>query len=122
MLFRSGFLNEAWDNEFLDLLEKAPEQLVNMRIAEYAAKGGMEGAEVIMWLIMRGALSANVQKVHQSYYLPSMTGIATAIYEPQQQATPAAVLQRHRVLNLMTHVDPAHRPDLDHAPTPPSPR
>lgn len=25
------------------------------------------------------------------------------------------VLQRHRVLNLMTHVDPWHRPDLDHA-------
>jgi cation diffusion facilitator family transporter len=25
-----------------------------------------------------------------------------------------SVLQRHRVLNLMTHVDPAHRPDLDH--------
>ena len=24
------------------------------------------------------------------------------------------VLQRHRVLNLMTHVDPAFRPDLDH--------
>jgi cation diffusion facilitator family transporter len=29
-----------------------------------------------------------------------------------------AVLQRHRVLNLMTHVDPAHRPDLDHAQVP----
>lgn len=26
------------------------------------------------------------------------------------------VLQRHRVLNLMTHLDPWHRPDLDHAP------
>jgi cation diffusion facilitator family transporter len=26
------------------------------------------------------------------------------------------VLQRHRVLNLMTHIDPWHRPDLDHAP------
>ena len=25
------------------------------------------------------------------------------------------VLQRHRVLNMMTHVDPWHRPDLDHA-------
>jgi cation diffusion facilitator family transporter len=25
-----------------------------------------------------------------------------------------AVMQRHRVLNLMTHVDPAHRPDADH--------
>jgi divalent metal cation (Fe/Co/Zn/Cd) transporter len=24
------------------------------------------------------------------------------------------VLQRHRVLNLMTHVDPWRRPDLDH--------
>lgn len=27
-----------------------------------------------------------------------------------------AVMQRHRVLNLMTHVDPAHRPDHDHDP------
>ena len=26
------------------------------------------------------------------------------------------VLQRHRVLNLMTHVDPGRRPDMDHAP------
>jgi len=26
------------------------------------------------------------------------------------------VLQSHRVLNLMTHVDPWHRPDLDHVP------
>jgi len=26
-----------------------------------------------------------------------------------------AVMQRHRVLDLMTHVDPAHRPDGDHA-------
>jgi divalent metal cation (Fe/Co/Zn/Cd) transporter len=25
------------------------------------------------------------------------------------------VLERHRVLNLMTHVDPWRRPDLDHA-------
>lgn len=29
------------------------------------------------------------------------------------------VLQRHRVLNLLTHVDPWHRPDRDH--TPPAP-
>lgn len=25
------------------------------------------------------------------------------------------VMQRHRVLNVMTHVDPWRRPDLDHA-------
>jgi gallate dioxygenase len=36
-----------------------------------------------MWLIMRGALSASVTKVHQSYYLPSMTAIATLVYENQ---------------------------------------
>ena len=29
-----------------------------------------------------------------------------------------AVMQRHRVLNLMTHVDPAHRPDHDHDTSP----
>jgi gallate dioxygenase len=34
-----------------------------------------------MWLVMRGALSAKVRKLHQTYYLPSMTPIATLIYE-----------------------------------------
>jgi cation diffusion facilitator family transporter len=29
------------------------------------------------------------------------------------------VMQRHRVLNLMTHIDPQHRPDLDHLPVSP---
>ena len=33
---RAGFLNEAWDAEFLELLEKSPEVLVNLRIADYA--------------------------------------------------------------------------------------
>ena len=78
---RCGFNNTAWDLEFLDLIEKDPVRLTEMTHAEYAARGGLEGAEVIMWLVMRGALSANIRKVHQSYYLPSMTGIATAIFE-----------------------------------------
>ncbi len=32
-----------------------------------------------MWLVMRGALSANVTETRRDYYLPSMTGIATLI-------------------------------------------
>jgi gallate dioxygenase len=32
---------------------------------------------------MRAALSANVNKIHQTYYLPTMTGLATAVYENQ---------------------------------------
>jgi gallate dioxygenase len=66
-----------------------------MTIAEYAALGGYEGSEVIMWLTMRGALSANVVCKHRSYYLPSMAGIATAIYEGEDETRPA-VIERHR--------------------------
>jgi len=78
---RAGFNNTPWDMEFLELLEKDPEQLTRFTIAEYAERGGFEGSEVIMWLIMRGALSKKVRKLHQAYYLPSMTPIATVIYE-----------------------------------------
>lgn len=78
---RTGFNNTAWDQQFLDLIEKDPEALTRMTQADFARLGGMEGAEVIMWLVMRGALSANIKCLHRSYYLPSMTGIATAIYE-----------------------------------------
>jgi len=78
---RAGFNNTPWDMEFLDLLEKNPEKLTELTIADYATKGGMEGSEVIMWLIMRGALAPKVKKLHQAYYLPSMTPIATVIFE-----------------------------------------
>jgi gallate dioxygenase len=78
---RAGFNNTAWDEQFLELIEKDPVKLTQMTHADYALLGGLEGAEVIMWLVMRGAMSANIRKIHQSYTLPSMTGIATAIYE-----------------------------------------
>jgi len=78
---RAGFNNTPWDMEFLELLEKDPEKLTEITIAEYAEKGGMEGSEVIMWLVMRGALAPKVKKLHQAYYLPSMTPIATVIFE-----------------------------------------
>jgi gallate dioxygenase len=93
---RAGFNNPEWDSRFLDLFERDPEQLTQMTIAEYAELGGAEGSEVIMWLTMRGALPASVVCKHRSYYLPSMTGIATAIYEGMDgEANPDAV-QRHR--------------------------
>lgn len=78
---RAGFLNEEWDAEFLELLEKQPETLANMRIAEFAEKGGFEGAEVVMWLIMRGALSDQVKLIHKQNYAPSVTNIATLVFE-----------------------------------------
>lgn len=89
---RAGFNNTAWDEQFLQLIEKDPETLARMTLADFARLGGVEGAEVIMWLVMRGALSANIKRVHQSYYLPSMTGIATAIYE-NEAIVPMADIQ-----------------------------
>ena len=93
---RAGFNHTAWDAQFLDLIENDPVRLTEMTQAELATLGGMEGAEVIMWLVMRGALSANVRKTHQSYYLPSMTGIATAIYENLASPPIAGEVERHR--------------------------
>jgi len=93
---RAGFNNPEWDQRFLDLFERDPEQLAEMTIAEYAKLGGFEGAEVVMWLTMRGALSATVECKHRSYYLPSMTGIATAIYEGTDDAPNPAVVERQR--------------------------
>lgn len=80
---RAGFNNTEWDMQFLDLYEKDPERLAELTLTDYVRLGGMESSEIIMWLVARGALSANVKKIHQNYYLPSMTGIATAIYENQ---------------------------------------
>lgn len=53
-----------------------------MTIADYARLGGVEGAEVIMWMIMRGAMPAKIKCLHRSD-LPTVTGIATAIYEAE---------------------------------------
>ena len=86
---RAGFNNTPWDMQFLELVEKDPVRLTQLTIADYATLGGFESAEVIMWLVMRGALSANVKKIHQSYYLPSMTAIGIAIYENESMDVPA---------------------------------
>ncbi|WP_413529676.1 gallate dioxygenase [Rahnella inusitata] len=93
---RCGFNNPDWDEQFVDMIVNDPERLTEMTLAEFATLGGMEGAEVIMWLVMRGALSANVKKTHQAYYLPSMTGIATLILENQSREAPFDVHQRQR--------------------------
>jgi len=78
---RTGFNNTEWDMRFLDLIHKDPLQLARMRHAEYVELGGAEGVEVIMWLAMRGALSEDIRKVHESYYLPITTAMAVALYE-----------------------------------------
>jgi protocatechuate 4,5-dioxygenase beta chain len=78
---RAGFNNEAWDLEFLELIERDPQRLARMSIEDFMRLGGNEGAEVVMWLIMRAALAPSAKKVHQSYYLPMTTAMAVALFE-----------------------------------------
>jgi gallate dioxygenase len=93
---RAGFNNTAWDAQFLDLIERDPVKLTQMTHADYASLGGVEGAEVIMWLVMRGAMSSDIRKIHQTYYLPTMTGLATAIYENESVEPMADTHARYR--------------------------
>jgi gallate dioxygenase len=78
---RCGFNNTEWDLHFLELLEHDPAALTRMRHVDYVRLGGAEGAEVIMWLAMRGALGERARKLHQSYYLATTTAMAVALFE-----------------------------------------
>jgi gallate dioxygenase len=73
--------------EFMERLEKDPESLLDMTHAELATLGGLEGAEVVMWMIMRGALSKKVETTHKAYYLPSMCAIANMVIEERSDET-----------------------------------
>jgi len=92
---RAGFNNTEWDARFLDLIVNDPVRLTQMTVAELATLGGYESAEVVMWLVMRGALSANVTPRHQAYSLPSMTGIATLVFENHAVPPGEAETRRH---------------------------
>jgi gallate dioxygenase len=93
---RAGFNNTEWDHKFLALFEQEPEALLRLTHADYARLGGFEGSEVIMWLIMRGAMPAKLRKLHQAYYLPSMTAIATAIYESDASPVSSERIEEYR--------------------------
>ncbi|WP_137927806.1 gallate dioxygenase [Cupriavidus sp. 2SB] len=91
---RAGFNNTAWDHEFLDRFEREPETLLDITHAEFAKRGGFESAEVVMWMVMRGAMGQHVRCLHRDYYLPSMTGIAVAVYEDAETESDAAIADR----------------------------
>jgi gallate dioxygenase len=89
---RAGFNNPEWDRQFMDLFVNDPDALTRITLAEYAELGGLEGAEIIMWLIMRGALPAQIVERHRAYTLPSMTGIASLVLECPPSALPPDLL------------------------------
>lgn len=99
---RSGFNNPEWDERFLDLFVNDPEAIAELTQAELAELGGAEGSEIVMWLVMRGALSAGIDVLHQAYTLPSMTGIATAVYQNHNAPFEQAIKRHQARAELQT--------------------
>ncbi|HME40661.1 MAG TPA: class III extradiol dioxygenase subunit beta [Steroidobacteraceae bacterium] len=82
---RAGLINKAFDSRFLDLLVSDPEALTSITPLEFLRESGSEGIELVMWLIMRGALSARVKQVYRFYHVPaSNTALGHLILECQR--------------------------------------
>jgi protocatechuate 4,5-dioxygenase beta chain len=79
---RAGLVNKEFDTAFLDGLSKDPERLVRISPMEYLRDAGAEAIELVMWLIMRGALGDNVEEAYRFYHVPaSSTAVGTIILE-----------------------------------------
>ena len=79
---RAGLINKDFDTQFLDKLVSDPESLARIAHVQYIREAGSEGIELVMWLIMRGALDAQVREVHRFYHVPaSNTAVGHMILE-----------------------------------------
>ena len=68
---RAGLINKEFDAAFLDKLTADPEALRRMPHLEYLREAGSEGIEMVMWLIMRGALGEVVKELYRFYHVPA---------------------------------------------------
>ena len=68
---RAGLINSRFDKAFLDNLSRDPKKLTRITHLEYMREAGAEGIELVMWLIMRGALDDKVDEVYRFYTVPA---------------------------------------------------
>jgi len=79
---RAGFINVDFDLQCMESVISDPVWLTDLSNTEIVEKAGTEGIEIIMWLVMRGALSADVNVVHKHYHVPvSNTGAGVLVLE-----------------------------------------
>lgn len=80
---RAGLINQEWDKAFLDDMVANPHRLRHMPHLEYLRESGSEGIELVMWLIMRGALGSKVQDLYRFYHVPaSNTAVGHMVLVP----------------------------------------
>jgi protocatechuate 4,5-dioxygenase beta chain len=81
---RAGLINKEFDARFMDLLINDPEAAARIRHVDYMREAGSEGIELVMWLIMRGALTQRVREVRRFYHVPaSNTAVGHLILESE---------------------------------------
>ncbi len=79
---RAGLINREFDTAFLDRLGSDPEALSKVPHVDYVREAGSEGIELVMWLIMRGALALNAREIYRFYHVPaSNTAVGHIIFE-----------------------------------------
>lgn len=79
---RAGLINKEFDAAYLDRLLDDPEGLAKMPHIEYMREAGAESIELVMWMVMRGALNRDVKQLHRFYHVPaSNTAVGHAIYQ-----------------------------------------
>jgi protocatechuate 4,5-dioxygenase, beta chain len=79
---RAGLINREFDTRFLDGLTRDPLGLARMQHLEYVREAGSEGIEMVMWLVMRGALDSDAQEIYRFYHVPaSNTAVGHIILE-----------------------------------------
>jgi protocatechuate 4,5-dioxygenase beta chain len=79
---RAGLINSKFDNEYLDNFSKDPEKIVKIPHIEYVREAGSEGIELVMWLIMRGAIDEHAKEIYRFYHVPaSNTAVGHMILE-----------------------------------------
>jgi len=82
---RAGLINQEFDKKFLDDLVGNPQVLAKIPHIDYMREAGSEGIELVMWLIMRGALDDDVNEIHRHYHVPaSNTAVGHIILENKQ--------------------------------------
>jgi protocatechuate 4,5-dioxygenase, beta chain len=82
---RAGLINTPFDRAYLDRLVTDPHALRAIPHLEYLREAGSEGIEMVMWLIMRGALGPEVKELHRHYHVPASN---TAVGHIVLAATP----------------------------------
>jgi protocatechuate 4,5-dioxygenase beta chain len=79
---RAGLINKEFDADFFDRIISEPEELAKIPHVDYVREAGSEGIELVMWLIMRGALDADVDEIYRFYHVPaSNTAVGHMILE-----------------------------------------